>query len=445
MVLAALLTSGKIRCDIMKFPLLTLTAFLLMQVSFSPARGQSSYEDENGTLREVVIDPNCKTIQLYREGWPLSYPVINLYEDVPLVLEFDDLSKDQPSFWYKLYHCNADWSLSDLPEQQYLDGFPENELPGGTPSFSTYYTYLHYSLQIPNESTIPLVSGNYLLMVYMDQDLDRVAFTKRFMVTENKVNIEATAGIPVMGRYKECCQEVDFTVNHSGVRIDDPFGETSAVIYQNGLWDLGIYNLKPFMVNDNSLEYDYQEENIFQGGNEFRFFDTKNTRTPTFFVARIDYVAPYFHFELKPDVPKPAHNHFSQEDINGRYAIEAEGSHNPPLDADYVFVHFQLDIPLQMDGSVYVAGALTNWQFNDMNRMEYVQEEGAYRLTLLLKQGVYNYRYLFLPAFSEQFDMAEIEGSHAVAENEYLILFYHRPPGSRYDRLLGHQVIHSHQ
>ncbi len=53
--------------------------------------------------------------------------------------------------------------------------------------------------------------------------------------------------------------------------------------------------------------------------------------------------------------------------------------------------------------------------------------------------------HLFLPAFSEQFDMAEIEGSHSVAENEYLILFYHRPPGSRYDRLLGHQVIHSNQ
>ena len=51
MVLAALLTSGKISCDIMKFPLVTLTAFLLIQVSFSPAWGQSSYEDENGTLR----------------------------------------------------------------------------------------------------------------------------------------------------------------------------------------------------------------------------------------------------------------------------------------------------------------------------------------------------------------------------------------------------------
>jgi hypothetical protein len=41
--------------------------------------------------------------------------------------------------------------------------------------------------------------------------------------------------------------------------------------------------------------------------------------------------------------------------------------------------------------------------------------------------------------------MDEIEGSHDETENEYLILFYHRPPGSRYDRLLGHQVVHSNQ
>jgi len=429
----------------MKKPLVFITYIILIHVSFSLARGQQSYEDPNGTLRELVIDPNCKTIQLYREGWPLSYPVINLLEDVPLILEFDDLSKEQPTFMYKVYHCNADWTLSDLSEPEYLEGYPENELPGGSPSFNTYYTYLHYTLQIPNESTRLLLSGNYLLVVYKDRNPDDVVFTRRFMVTESRVNIEARAGMPVLSQYKKCCHEVDFTVNHSGVRIDDPFGETRAVIHQNGLWDVSIYNLQPFMVNPNSLVYDYQEENIFPGGNEFRFFDTKNTRIPTYYVQRIDFVAPYYHFELKPDVPNPPHNYFSKEDINGRYAIESEISQNPAVDADYVFVHFRLDMSMPLDGSVYIAGALTNWQFNDINRMEYVAEEGAYRKTLLLKQGVYNYRYLFLPALSDQFDMEEIEGSHFETGNEYLVLFYHRPPGSRYDRLLGHQVIHSNQ
>ncbi len=429
----------------MNIPAFFLTCFILIQVSINHVHGQQPFEDTDGKLREMVIGPNIKTVQLYREGWPLSYPVMKIPEDVPLILEFDDLSKDQPTFNYKVLHCNADWTLSDLTEMEYLEGYPENEIPGGTPSFNTYYSYQHHTLSIPNENTRLLVSGNYLIVVYRDWGPEKVVFTKRFMVTEGTVNIEAKASIPVLNQYKECCHEVDLTVYHARVRIDDPFSETNAAIYQNGLWDVGIVGLQPYMVNPGELVYDYHEENIFPGGHEFRFFDTKNTRIPTYYVQRIDFVAPYFHFELKPDVPNPPHNYFSKEDINGRYAIESENSHDPAVDADYVFVHFSLKMPNPLDGAVYITGALTNWQFNDLNRMEYVDEEGTYRKTLLLKQGVYNYRYLFLPAFSDQFDMAEIEGSHYETGNEYLILFYHRPPGTRYDRLLGHQVIHSNQ
>ena len=429
----------------MKIPAFLITCFTLMQVSFTPVRGQVPYEDPDGVLREVVLYPTIKTIQLYREGWPLSYPVIRLHEEVPLILEFDDLSSENPDFYYKVIHCNADWTASDLTEQEYLEGYPENEIPGGNPSFNTYTSYLHYALSIPNNDIQLTVSGNFLLVVYRDRDPEDVVFTRRFMVTESLVNVEARAGFPVLQKYQGCCQEVDFTVHHSGLNIDDPFSETIAMIFQNGLWDLGVGPLQPYMVNPGELVYDYQEENIFPGGNEFRFFDTKNTRIPTYYVQRIDFIDPYFHFELKPDEPNPPHLYFSREDINGRYYIESEGSNNSGVDADYVFVHFRLDMPQQLDGSVYIAGALTNWQFNDLNRMEYREDEGAYVKSLVLKQGVYNYRYLFLPAFSEQFDMGEIEGNFYETENEYLVLFYYRPLGTRYDRLMGHQVVHSAQ
>ncbi len=429
----------------MKIASVLITYLLLTQVSFTTALCQNPYEDERGKLRQLVLDPNVKTVQMFRQGWPMSYPVIKLRGDVPLILEFDDLSKEQPTFMYKVIHCNADWSLSDLSEMEYMEGYFENEIRNSTPSFNTYFNYLHYRLEIPNENTRLMLSGNYLLVVYRDGNLDEVAFTKRFMVTESAVHIEASAKIPVLNHYKACCQEVDFTVNHSGLNIDDPYSETSTFVYQNGLWDLGISHLQPYMIRQSQLIYDYQDENIFPGGNEFRFFDTKNTRTPTFYVQRIDYVNSYFHFVLKPDKPRPPHNYFSKEDINGRYAIEAEGSHDPGVDADYVFVHFRLDMPLPLDGQVYLTGALTNWQFDDLSLMEYNSEEQAYMKSLLLKQGVYNYRYLFLPAFTEEFAMDEIEGSHDETGNEYLILFYHRPPGTRYDRLLGHQVVHSNQ
>jgi hypothetical protein len=429
----------------MKKVLPAIAYLILIQVSIQPVRCQAPYEDQDGILREMVMNPLARTVQLYREGWPLSYPVMRLTEDVPLVLEFDDLSSGESTLLYKVLHCNADWTLSELTEQEYLDGYFENQLPGGTHSFNTYTNYLHYTLEIPNENTRLTVSGNYLLLVYRDYDTENVLFTRRFMVTESLVNIEAKVSVPVLQKYQSCCQEVDFTVHHTGIDINDPYSEATAMICQNGLWDMVVGPLQPYMVNQGELVYDFNEENVFPGGNEFRFFDTKNTRTPTYFVQRIDFIEPYHHFELKPDKPKPQHVYSSKEDINGRFHIESEGGREPGLDADYTFVHFRLDMPFQLDGAVYITGALTNWQFNDLNRMEYKEEEGAYVKSLLLKQGVYNYRYLYLPAFSDQFDMAEIEGTFYQAENEYLVLFYHRPPGTRYDRLLGHQIVHSGQ
>ncbi len=419
------------------------TYLFLLQIVFVPLQSQTPFEDENGVMREMVFSADYKTIQLYREGWTESYPISRLYGDVPLLLEFDDLSRDQPTLLYKVIHCNADWTRSDISEQEFLEGYPENEVPGGVPSFNTYTSYVHHSLSIPNENTRLLLSGNYMLMVYREWNQDDVVFTKRLMITEGQVNIEAKAGYPVQHKYQGCCHEVDFTVGHTGINIDDPYSETTAMIFQNGLWDMGIGPLIPYMVNHGELVYNFDEENIFPGGNEFRFFDTKNTRTPSYYVQRIDFIHPWFHFELKPDKPNPSYVYMSKTDINGRFHIQSEGGQEPGVDADYVFVHFRLDMTYPLDGSVYIAGALTNWQFNDMNRMKYDEAEGAYKQTLLLKQGVYNYRYLFLPALSDQFEVEEIEGSFYETENEYLVLFYHRPPGTRYDKLLGHQIVHS--
>ena len=127
--------------DCINFSFQLATYFLLIQVSLSSVFGQP-YQDQQGKYREVVMDPNVKTIQLYREGWPLSYPVMNLTGDVPLVLEFDDLSGEPSTYYYKVFHCNADWTPSNLTEMEYLEGYMENEIPGGAPSFSTYYNYI---------------------------------------------------------------------------------------------------------------------------------------------------------------------------------------------------------------------------------------------------------------------------------------------------------------
>jgi hypothetical protein len=40
-------------------------------------------------------------------------------------------------------------------------------------------------------------------------------------------------------------------------------------------------------------------------------------------------------------------------------------------------------------------------------------------------------------------DASIFEGNHYETENDYFIMVYHRPPGSRFDRLVGTQQINS--
>ena len=50
----------------MKTALVLITCFVLIQVRLDTVRGQYPFEDPNGSLHELVLDPNCKTIQLFR-------------------------------------------------------------------------------------------------------------------------------------------------------------------------------------------------------------------------------------------------------------------------------------------------------------------------------------------------------------------------------------------
>lgn len=427
--------------------MLKLTKILFIAMLSAPglfAQAPEAVFDENGVARELVLDEQIRTIQMYREGWINSYPILTKQEQVPLVLEFDELSDNTSVFSYMVLHCDADWRRSELTEQAYIQGYLENQINDVEGSFNTYTNYHHYRLELPNDNIRFTESGNYLLVVYRDYDPTQVVLTRRFLVSEALVTIKADAHRPVLSIYRDNSHEIDVTVLHPGLRIFDPFRETTLSIYQNGIWNYGITGLQPLFVNPGELVYDYQEENVFPAGNEFRRFNTRNTQVREYHIAAIDYLD-YFHFHLKTDKPNPAHLYFDRDDLNGEFFIEAANVREPSVEADYVFVHFTLEMPFPLaDGDVYIAGATTNWQFTGMNRMEYDTDVSAYRATLFLKQGIHNYRYVFVPHDRNVVDIAEIEGSHYQTKNEYLILFYHRGQGDRYDRLVGHQVVQSY-
>ncbi|HAH58068.1 MAG TPA: DUF5103 domain-containing protein, partial [Bacteroidales bacterium] len=57
------------------------------------------------------------------------------------------------------------------------------------------------------------------------------------------------------------------------------------------------------------------------------------------------------------------------------------------------------------------------------------------------KQGYYNYLYAFLPNGSTKADLSRLEGTHYQTRNRYTILVYYREQGTRFDRLIGTEVI----
>ena len=62
----------------------------------------------------------------------------------------------------------------------------------------------------------------------------------------------------------------------------------------------------------------------------------------------------------------------------------------------------------------------------------------------ILKQGFYNYQFAFVhDNVPKVVDLTEIEGDSYETENEYHILVYYRPFGSRYDQLVAVQQLNS--
>ena len=394
----------------------------------------------------AVYNENIKTVMMYRYGFELSNPVLQLSEDAQLIFKFDDFSAEPKNYYYTIIHCDANWNESFLSQTDYIDGFAENPLLDYDLSFNTTFSYANYHLMLPNENIRFNVSGNYVLVVYEDNDKEKVVITQRFYVFENLTEISGTVHRATFDAFQGSNQEVDFVVNNSQLAIQDPASEVKAVVMQNGRWDNAIKNLKPLYIRETQYSFDYNEENVFQAGNEFRYFDNRTNRYSGENVLSTDFLDPYYHKTLKVDEIRVNKNYFLYRDMNGKFTIESQDQQVKDFDTecDYTFVHFTLSLeaPL-LGGTVNVFGALSGWNANKSNEMNWNFEKGIYELTLLLKQGYYNYQYAYIPRGSTVADLTNIEGSFWEAENDYQIFIYYRKMGSRYDRLVGYTVLNS--
>ena len=398
-----------------------------------------------GYLRneDHVYQPDIRTVLLHRSGWEMTDPIIQLNSDEQLSLSFDDLQADVKPYHYTVVHCSSDWLTSAIQPNEYIVGFTDDVITDYHFSFNTRQQFTHYELLFPNDKFKITLSGNYLLKVYIGDNPDNIAFTSRFMIVDQQVDVAAKVTRASVIEDQDYRQDVGFSISTRNYYVAEPYRDLRVVVRQNGRWDNALTNLKPYLVKGDELDYNFTDgSNSFEGGNEFRYFSIKSLRTLSERLHDISYTDSGYQVLLWPDARRTFKVYITEKDIDGRFIIKTEDETDSQIEADYSYVHFFLPytIPLA-EGSIYVAGQLTAWQFGDEARMKYNFAAKRYEATLFLKQGYYDYLYLYLPNRKIVGETGLIEGNHSETENSYSIYVYHRAKGDLYDQLIAVTTI----
>lgn len=420
------------------FLLILINITITLNVWASANSDQFHYQ--NSVYREEI-----KSVKLYRDKNELSNPVIELGSDVQLVLKFDDLSEDAKNYTYTIIHCDAEWNESYLQQNEYLSGFPDNPVQDYAMSFNTIVKYVNYQVRVPNEECKLKISGNYALVVFEDNNRENLVLIQRFYVVEPLARITGQVKKATFDPFNGENQEVDFKIFTENIKILNPREDVKVVLMQNRRWDNAITSLKPNFIQNNVLDYDYSKENVFPGGNEFRYFDIRTNRYNGENVDNVKFIRPYYHVTLLPDAVRSNKKYTQYKEMNGNFVIESQDRVTDfDTECDYEFVHFFLPLPGPLTGgTVNVFGALTGWNANKSNEMTWDFGLAGYDLTLMLKQGYYNYQYVYVPEGSRKADSVNLEGTFFMTENEYQIFAYYSDPASRYDRLIGFVTLNS--
>ncbi|MDD5570485.1 MAG: DUF5103 domain-containing protein [Bacteroidales bacterium] len=423
-----------------------LNIFFFSSIAFSFAQTDTTdyYKKNYFHYDDYVYKNNIKTVLLHQETWEFSPPIIELNGTEKLKLSFDDLDGDLKNYSYTVVHCDANWQPSNMQTLEYIDGFTEDNIRNYNYSVNTIQKYTHYSFTFPNENLRLTKSGNYLLKIYLENDKENIAITRRFMIAEPLVAVEANVKRATALEYRDSRHEIDFVIKTGSYLISNPLTDLNVVITQNDRWDNAISNLKPLFIRGNELIYDYEKGNTFIAGNEFRQVDIRSLRYQSMNIRKITYDSLKNHVYLLCDVKRSGKTHLSFNDINGKFSVINQDRGNGEVEGDYAYVHFCLQYnPFELQGNVYLLGALTGWRFSKESQLKYNPKRYFYEATLYLKQGYYNYIYVLLKNNEKNADESYIEGSYYETENQYCIYVYYREPGTLYDKLIAYKKINS--
>ncbi len=383
--------------------------------------------DKQIVYQDAIYESQIKTILLFPADGPSfasgSSPVLPLAQPHPLILKFDEINtEDYDNYMAMIIPCTSDWKRSNLNEMEFISEYNEFPIINYEFSMTTKVPFTHYTFALPRVR----LPGNYILAVYRDYNKADLILTRRFIVIDQKIRIESDLSLSAGVLERQENHQINFTLDYTNLDVPNPYLDIKVVLRQNQRWDNMIYDLRPSMVREDIRQLVYRHfnfENNFKAGNEFRFFDMRSIRYSGQNIEKIimnEYGSDAFLYvdKTRGNIP---YAHI--DDLNGAYYIENRETPETHLESDYSRVHFFLELESPLKESIYIAGKLTDWQYNEENKMRYIEASGVYTCSLTLKQGFYNYCYL-VPSHATNVNV--LEGNFFQTRNEYeIIVYYH--------------------
>ncbi|HMR19192.1 MAG TPA: DUF5103 domain-containing protein [Sphingobacterium sp.] len=386
------------------------------------------YENKN-YLDEI------STVQFYLSGKESGLPVYTLGSREQFLVSFDDLRADVRTYYYSIEHCDANWVPSRLSPLDYATGFNEDRIDDYQPSQGTFQAYTHYKFSFPNEYIGPKVAGNYLLKVYEDSDKSRLIFTRKFYVVRPLIQVETTITASTQAQKRLRNQKLNVNIRTSALTISNPHRDVQLHVFQNQREDTMMVLTKPMFIGNTEIKYNSQETLDFAGNNEFRYADLRSSKTASGQVRELT-IDSAVHVELFVDEDNSTAAYGSTYDENGKFYIRNMDYADVDNQSDYVHVTFSLKTNQEPKGRIYVVGGFNNYTRTVDNLLRYNDRSGLWKVTLKLKQGIYDYEYI-LETEEGKVVTDAFSNTFYDTGNDYLVLVYHRRGGTYWDEILG--------
>jgi len=362
-------------------------------------------------------------------------PVIPIEKQSNWYIRFDDLDFSYKNYFLRIVHCDKNWVPSNLNDIEYLQDFNDMPLRSYKNSNGTKVPYNHYETELPKAK----LSGNYVAILYANRNKKDTVFAIRYSLVNQLSTIFSKVSFANQNEFRKTHQEIQLGFKYNDQLIINDESNLKVVFRRvNENENLLTKLPRPIhSVQDRAFQYQFfGNEGLIPGGNEYRIIDLRSAQQKLSFVNTIIQQNEITQIVTFPESPQGYFSYTNRNDINGGYILSNYENPYSILFADYVKCLFQLKTREITEGNIYVKGGFSNLLSPQKLQLTYNFEKGMYEKEILLKQGIYNYKF---DGNKEVTDY--LEGNYSQTENEYEVLIYFQQPGTRYDALIGFQTV----